>query len=137
MSGINLAWEQNEFGLSIRNSTSLNIFKGRLLQFVKPLENSAHTCHNAIGILYLKRLRLAFSHVCYHKFKYGFLDAIDHFVAAAQQLKMLFITSFTVPTFQVRKIFLSMKAQLLAAELLTKTKSKLFKHSFMLIQIIS
>ena len=67
----------NKLDLSIRNSTSLNVFKGRLLQFVRPLENSVFTCHNPIGIKYLTRIRLGFSHLRYHKFKHGFLDATD------------------------------------------------------------
>ena len=69
--------EWNKLDLSIRNSTSLHIFKGRLLQFVRPLENIVFTCHNPIGIKYLTRLRLGFSHLLYHKFKYGFLDAVN------------------------------------------------------------
>ena len=69
--------EWNKLDLSIRKSTSLNIFKSRLLWFVRPLENSAFTCHNPIGITYLTRMRLEFSHLRYHKFKHGFLDAID------------------------------------------------------------
>ena len=69
--------EWNKVDLSIRNSTSLNIFKGRLLQFARPLENSVFTRHNPIGIKYLTTLSLRFSHLCYRKFKHGFLDAID------------------------------------------------------------
>ena len=38
--------EWNKLNLSIRNSASLNVFKGRLLQFIRPLENSVFTCHN-------------------------------------------------------------------------------------------
>ena len=53
------------------------------------------------------------------------------FVAAAQQLKILFITSFTVPTFQLHEIPFSMKSQLLTDPLLIKMISKLFKISFM------
>ena len=68
--------ELNKLDLSIRNSASLNLFEGRLLQFVRPLENSVFTCHNPIGIKYLIRLRLGFSHLRYHKFKHGFLDAV-------------------------------------------------------------
>ena len=44
--------EWNKLGLSIRNSTSLNIFKGRLLQFVRSVENSVFSSHNPIGIKY-------------------------------------------------------------------------------------
>ena len=38
--------EWNKLDLSIRNSTSLMVFKGRLLEFVKPLKNSVYTCPN-------------------------------------------------------------------------------------------
>ena len=69
--------EWNKLDLSMRKSTSLNIFKSRLLRFVRPLENSWSTCHNPIGIKYLTRIRHGFSHLRYHKFKHGFLDAID------------------------------------------------------------
>ena len=68
--------EWNKLDLSIRKSTSLNIFKSRLLRFVRPLENSVFTCHNPIGIKYLTRIRLGFSHLCYHKCKHDFLDAM-------------------------------------------------------------
>ena len=51
------------------------------------------------------------------------------FVAAAQQLKILFITSFTVPTFTLHKTPFSMKSQLLTDPLLIKMKSKLRKVS--------
>ena len=69
--------EWNKLDLSIRKSTSLNIFKSRLLCFVRPSESSMFTSHNPIGIKYLTRIRLGFSHLCYLKFKHGFLDAID------------------------------------------------------------
>ena len=69
--------ERNKLYLSIRNSTSLNIFKGRSLQFVKPLEKSVYTCHNPREIKYLTRLKLGLSHFRYHKFKHAFLDAVD------------------------------------------------------------
>ena len=66
--------EWDKLDLSIRKSTSLHICKGRFLQFVKSLENSLFTCHNPIRIT---RLRLGFSHLSYHNFKHGFLDAVD------------------------------------------------------------
>ena len=62
---------RNRLDLSIFKSTSLNIFKGWLLKFVKSIENSVHTYHNRIGIKYLA------SHLRYHKFKQGLVDAIN------------------------------------------------------------
>ena len=50
-----------------------------------------------------------------------------HFVAAAQELKILFITSFTVRTFQLHEMSFSMKSQLLTDPLLMKMKSKFSK----------
>ena len=41
--------EWNKLDLSIRNPTSLDVFK---VQFVRPLENSVFVCHNPIGIKY-------------------------------------------------------------------------------------
>ena len=67
----------NKLYLSIRKSTNLNIFKSILLRFVRPLENSLFTCHNSMGIKYLTQIRFVFSHLRYHKFRHGFLDAID------------------------------------------------------------
>ena len=58
------------------------------------------------------------------------------FVAAAQQLKILFITPFTVPNFQMHNIPFSMKSQLLTYQLLTKMKLKLFILSFVVIQLV-
>ena len=69
--------EWNKLDLSIHKWTSLNIFKSRLLRFVRRLENRVFSCHNPIGIKYLTRIRLGFSHLCYHKFRHGFLDVID------------------------------------------------------------
>ena len=79
--------EWNKLDLNIRNSTSLNIFEGRLLQFVRPLENSVFTCHNPIGIKRLTRLRVGFSHLRYHKFKHGFLDTVDPFCSCSTAVK--------------------------------------------------
>ena len=67
----------NKLDLSIRNSTSLNVFKGRLLQFVRPLENNVFTCHNPIGIKYVTRLMLGFSQLRYRKRKQTFLVDAD------------------------------------------------------------
>ena len=69
--------EWNKLDLSIRNSTTLDLFKGRLLQFLRSLENRPFTCHNPIWIKYLTRPRLEFSLLRYYKFKHSFLDAVD------------------------------------------------------------
>ena len=74
--------EPNKLNLSIRNSTSFNIFKSRLLPFKRPLENSVFTCHNPTGIKHLTRQRLGFRHLCYPKLNMIFSMLLIHFVAA-------------------------------------------------------
>ena len=100
--------EWNKLDLSIRKSTSLNIFKSRLLRFVRSLENSVFTCHNPIEIKYLTRIRLEFSHLRYHKFKHGFLDAIDPLCSCSTVIENTVHYSFTVPTFLLHEIPFSM-----------------------------
>ena len=117
--------EQNKLNLSIRNSTSLSIFKGRLLQFVRPFENSLFTCHNPIGITYLTTLKLGFSHLCYRKFKHGFLDGLDP-LCSCNTVNENTVHYFNVSTFQLHEIPFLMKSQSLTDPLLIKMKSNLF-----------
>ena len=49
-----------------------------------------HTCHNPIGIKYLTRLRLGFSHLCYYKFKHGFLDVVDQLCSSSSTTEKIF-----------------------------------------------
>ena len=41
------------------------------------MPNSIYNIHNPHGVKYLKRLRIGFSHLKEHKFKYNFQDSID------------------------------------------------------------
>ena len=91
--------EWNKLDLSILNSSSPNIFKGRLLQFAKPLQNSMYTCHNSIGIKYLTRLRLGFSHLCYNKFKDGFIDTVDPLCSCSSAIENTVNYFFHCPNF--------------------------------------
>ena len=41
------------------------------------MSNSTYNIHNRLGVKYLTRLRIGFSHVKEHKFKHNFQDSID------------------------------------------------------------
>ena len=45
------------------------------------------TWRNPIVIEYLTRLKLVFSHLCYHKFKHGFLDVVDLLCSCSTAIK--------------------------------------------------
>ena len=44
---------------------------------IRPLPNSIFNIHNALGIKYLTRLRIGFSHLKEHKFRHNFQDSVD------------------------------------------------------------
>ena len=90
----------NKLDLSICNSIHL---KCRLLQFVRPLENSVFTCHNPIGIKQLTRLRPGFSHLLYHKFKHGFLDAVDPLCSCSTVIENTVYYFLHCPNFSIAR----------------------------------
>ena len=53
-------WKKLDF--NIRNSSSLNTFKKKLLNFIRPGANSVLHIHNPLGNKLLTRLRLGLSH---------------------------------------------------------------------------
>ena len=53
------------------------MFKKSIQSFIRPLPNKVSNSHNPEGLKLLTRLRLAPSHLCYHKFKHNFLDTIN------------------------------------------------------------
>ena len=68
--------EWNKLGTKIKNLPSLSTFKKALLVFCKTEENSLFNVHNPIGVKYLNRLRLNFSHLNEHKFHHNFRDTV-------------------------------------------------------------
>ena len=108
-----------------------NIFKSRLLRFVRPLENSVFACHNPIGIKYLTRIRLGFSHLRYHKFKHGFLDAIDPLCSCNTGIENTVHYFLHCSNFSTAQNTLLNEIAIFDSPLLIKMKSKLFKLSFM------
>ena len=79
--------EWNKLDLSIQNSAGFNLFKGSLLQFLKPLESSGSTYHNLIEAKYLVRLRLGTSDLRYRKFKNDFPEEIDQLCSCSTEIE--------------------------------------------------
>ena len=62
---------------SICASKSLSIFKSKLLKFIRPKPYPIYGIHDPLGLKYLTRLRLGFSHLHEHKFRHNFRDTIN------------------------------------------------------------
>ena len=53
------------------------VFKKYILSFITTMQNSIDNIHTLLGVKYLTRLRIKFSHLKEHEFKYNFQDSID------------------------------------------------------------
>ena len=71
--------EWNKLDPNLRSASSLNVFKKKLLKFIRPSPSSVLSCHNYKGIKYLTRLQPGLSHLCEHKFKHSFEDTLNPF----------------------------------------------------------
>ena len=69
--------EWNKLDLNIGNSASLNTFKKKLLNFIRPCANSIFDIHNPLGFKLLTRLRLGLSHLHEHKSRHRFQDTLN------------------------------------------------------------
>ena len=69
--------EWKKIDKNIRKSESPNIFKKRILKFIRPSQNRVYNCHNPKGIKLLTRLRVGLSHLREHKFKHSFQDTLN------------------------------------------------------------
>ena len=69
--------EWNKLDPSLRNSTSYNVFKNSILQFIRPSPKNIFQCHNPKGIKLLTRLTLGLSHLREHKFKHSVQDTLN------------------------------------------------------------
>ena len=65
------------FDETIKNSESISIFKSRLLSFIRPLESNVYNIFDPIGLKFLTRWRLGFSHLNEHRFRHNFQDCMN------------------------------------------------------------
>ena len=88
--------EWNKLDFCILNSETLNIFKSKILQFMRPTASSIFGCHNPIGVKLLTRPRLGLSH--FREFSNTvFKIHSTRFPVEEKKLKLLLVFSFHVP----------------------------------------
>ena len=66
-----------QLDVTIRNSESIAIFKSRLLSFIRPIQSDVYNIFDPIGLKFLTRLRLDFSHLNEHRFRHNFQDCLN------------------------------------------------------------
>ena len=86
--------ERNKLDLNIRNLESWNIFKKRLLKFIRPSGSSVFNCHNLRRVKLLTRSRLGLSHFREDKFKHGFQDTLNPICSCGNDIETSELISF-------------------------------------------
>ena len=61
----------------IKNSDSYEMFRKKLLAFIRPVGNSMYGIYDPFGVKLINRLRLGFSHLREHKFRHNFADTVN------------------------------------------------------------
>ena len=82
--------EWNKLDSNIRNSETLDIFKSKILKFIRPTASSIFGCHNPIGVQLLTRLRLGLNHLREHIFKHGFQDTLNPLCSCGKEVETTF-----------------------------------------------
>ena len=59
------------------NSDSYEMFRKKLLAFIRPVGNSMYGIYGPFGVKLINRLRLGFSHLREHKFRHNFADTVN------------------------------------------------------------
>ena len=62
---------------SIRNSESLDIFKSRLLSFIRSVSRNVYNMFDPVGLKLLTRLCLGLGHLKGHRFRHNFQECIN------------------------------------------------------------
>ena len=69
--------EWNKLDPTIRESSSVNVFKKKLFSMIRPSAGPLYGIHNPKGVAYLTQLRLGLSKLNFHKFKHNVKDTIN------------------------------------------------------------
>ena len=69
--------EWNKLDPEIRLTSSVAIFKKKLISISRPPAKSIFGIHDPIGLLYLTQLRVGLGKRCFYKFKHNFRDSIN------------------------------------------------------------
>ena len=115
----------NKLHSYISNADSFQVFKKRILEFVKPLANSIYNIHNPLGIKYLTRLRIGFSHLKEHKFRHNFQDSIDPMCSCNSGIETTAHFLLQCPIFKTQKQTLFDKIATIDANILRENENNI------------
>ena len=119
----------------ISNPDFFEVLKKHLLSLFRPVPNSICNIHNPLGVKYLTRLRIRFSHVKGHEYKHNFQDLHIQCAVAVVILKQRFI-SFSIIQILIFKDKPSDKIATIDANILTENKDNIVNTPYLENQIV-
>ena len=72
---------------NIRNADSISTFKSKLLSFIRPVQSNTYNIFDPIGIKFLTRLRLDFSHLNEHRFRHNFENCMNPLCSCSLEIE--------------------------------------------------
>ena len=117
--------EWNKLDSNIRNSETLNIFKSKIVKFIRPTASSTFGCQNPIGVKLLTRLRLGLSHLREHKFKQGFQDTLNRLCSCGKEVETTFHFLLSCPNYTDERLILLSKIRNINSNILENTNSQI------------
>ena len=117
--------EWNKLDSDIRNSETFNIFKSKILKFIRPTAISIFGCHNSIRVKLITRLRLGLSHLREHKFKHGFQDTLNPLCNCGKEVEITFHFLLSCPNYSDERLTLLSKIRNTNPNILENTNSQI------------
>ena len=91
--------EWNKLDSKIRNSVTINIFKSKILRFIRLTANSIFGCQNPIGVKLLTIVRLGLSYLREHKFRHSFQDTLNPLCSCRKEVETTFHFLLSCPNY--------------------------------------
>ena len=90
------------------------------------MSNSTYNIHNRLGVKYLTRLRIGFSHVKEHKFKHNFQDSIDPMCSCSSGIETMIHSFLHCANFNIQRQTLFDKIATIDAIILSENEDSIF-----------
>ena len=120
--------EWNKLDSNMRNSETLNIFKSKILKFIRPTANSIFRFHNPIGVKLLSRPRLGLSHLREYKLKHSFQDTLNPLCSCGKEVETTFHFLLSCPNYSDERLTLLSKIRNISPNILENINSQINRN---------
>ena len=103
----------------------LNMFKKKLLSFIRPALNSIFKCHNSKVIIIFTRLKLGLSYLCQNEFKHSFQDALNPICGCSKDIGTKVHHLLHCCNYSNERLVLLCKLRSIESQILKKINSKI------------